>query len=184
MSERMAFEFCEITRKELTNITQKRKLEIDNKLLTFAIQRTTNFEQLLTKRFLGRSIPKPTTNPQQESEEISDDDWKPFLGLISQCFDAHFDIYVNFTDLASADLITKFVEDVKVNGFPRMLNEDSNNLHNSSADLFIFYKNCMTQCLLLFTNSSLLSKLAFTFQKYLREYSYRVLSSNLPKYIC
>ena len=65
MSERMAFEFCEITRKELTNITQKRKLEIDNKLLTFAIQRTTNFEQLLTKRFLGRSIPKPTTNPQQ-----------------------------------------------------------------------------------------------------------------------
>lgn len=179
MSEQLAFEFCELTRRELTNIMQKRKLEIDNKLLTFAIQRTINFEQLLTKRFLGRTIPKPAVLPNQE--EISDEDWKPFIGLISQAFDAHFDIYVNFTDIALADLIAKFVEDVKANSFPRMLNEDSNNLHNSSADLFIFYKNCMTQCLQLFTNSSLLSKLAFTFQKYLREYSHRVLSSNLPK---
>ncbi len=117
----MAFEFCEVTRqdwnkkiyfdwklwntlhnfypfrREITKITQKRKLEIDNKLLTYAIQRTILFEQLLTKRFLGRSIPKPTPLPNQE--EISDDDWKPFLGVISQCFDAHFDIYVNFTDL-------------------------------------------------------------------------------------
>ncbi len=84
-------------RREITKITQKRKLEIDNKLLTYAIQRTILFEQLLTKRFLGRSIPKPTPLPNQE--EISDDDWKPFLGVISQCFDAHFDIYVNFTDL-------------------------------------------------------------------------------------
>jgi vacuolar protein sorting-associated protein 53 len=70
----------------------KRKLEIDNKLLTFAIQRTTTFEQLLTKSFLGRSIQKPTT------ESIRDEDWKPFLGMISQCFDAHFDVYLNFTD--------------------------------------------------------------------------------------
>lgn len=178
MSERLAYEFCELTRRELTNIMNKRRLEIDNKLLTFAIQRTIQFEQLLTKRFLGKSIPKPT----HLQGEISDEDWKPFLSLISQAFDAHFDIYVNFTDLALADLIAKFVEDIKVNGFPRMLNEDSNNLHSSSADLFIFYKNCMSQCLQLFTNSTLLSKLAFTFQKYLREYSSRVLSSNLPKY--
>ena len=177
MSERLAYEFCEISRRDLASVMAKRKLEIDNKLLTFAIQRTIGFEQLLSKRFLGRSIPKPP----HLSEDLSDEDWKPFLGLISQSFDAHFDIYVNFTDLALADLINKFVEDVKVNGFPRMLNEDSNNLHNSSADLFIFYKNCMTQCLQLFTNSTLLSKLAFTFQKYLREYSNRVLSSNLPK---
>lgn len=62
-----------------------------------------------------------------------------------------------------------------------MLNEDSNNLHNSSADLFIFFKNCMTQCLQLFTNADLLAKLAVTFQKYLREYSHRVLSTSLPK---
>ncbi len=71
----------------------KRKLEIDNKLLIFALQRTANFEQLLTKRFLGRSIPKPANK-----QDLADDDWKPFLGIISQCFDAHFDIFVNYTD--------------------------------------------------------------------------------------
>ena len=80
-----------------------------------------------------------------------------------------------------ADLLNRFVEDVKASGFPRMLNEDSNNLHNSSADLFMFYKNCMSQCLQLFTNSSLLCKLSVTFQKYLRDYSIRILSANLPK---
>ncbi len=78
-------------------------------------------------------------------------------------------------------MINRFLEDVKATGFPRIQSEDSNNLHNSSADLFIFYKNCMSQCLQLFTNSGLLCKLAVTFQKYLREYSNRVLSSSLPK---
>ncbi len=52
MSERLAFEFCEMTRKELSNVMAKRKLEIDNKLLIFSIQRTIAFEQLLTKRWL------------------------------------------------------------------------------------------------------------------------------------
>lgn len=176
MSERLAFEFCEVTRKELVHVMGKRKVEIDNKLLIFSIQRTSNFEQLLTKRFLGRSIART-----KEQESVADEDWKPFLGLISQCFDAHFDIFISFTDQALSDLLTRFVEDIKTNGFPRMLSEDSNNLHNSSADLFIFFKNCMTQCLQLFTNASLLSKLALTFQKYLREYSHRILSSSLPK---
>ena len=37
----------------------KRRTEIDMKLLMFAIQRTTNFEQLLTSRFIGRTIQKP-----------------------------------------------------------------------------------------------------------------------------
>jgi hypothetical protein len=73
----------------------KRKHEIDNKLLIFAIQRTANFEQLLTKNFLGRSIPKLVLPNQHE---ISDQDWKPFMGMVSHCFDAHFDIYASFTD--------------------------------------------------------------------------------------
>lgn len=38
----------------------KRKSEIDMKLLMFAIQRTTSFEQLLTSRFIGKTITKPT----------------------------------------------------------------------------------------------------------------------------
>jgi hypothetical protein len=37
----------------------KRKSEIDMKLLIFAIQRTTQFEQLIGTRFLGRTLPRP-----------------------------------------------------------------------------------------------------------------------------
>ena len=86
-----------------------------------------------------------------------------------------------FIQRTLSDLITKFVEDIKSNGFPKLTGENSNNLHNSAADLFIFYKNCMSQCLQLFTNNNLLTKLTITFQKYLREYSNRVLNSSLPK---
>lgn len=74
----------------------KRKIEIDNKLLTFAIQRTIAFEQLLTKNFLGRTVPKPH-NIQINNNETTE--WKPFLGMISQCFDSHFDIFLNYTDM-------------------------------------------------------------------------------------
>lgn len=73
----------------------KRKIEIDNKLLNFAIQKTENFEQLLAKNFLGRTLVKPA---ELASLENIDQDWKPFLGMISSCFDAHYDIFVNFTD--------------------------------------------------------------------------------------
>jgi len=78
-------------------------------------------------------------------------------------------------------MINRFAEEVKQNGFPKMTNDESTNLLSSSADLFIFYKNCMTQCLQMFTDQALLHKLTPTFQKYLREYSNRILSSNLPK---
>ena len=101
MSERLAVEFCELTKKELSNIMVKRRLEIDNKLLIFAIQRTSNFEQLLTKRFLGKTLSNPmVTNLNQQNGEMSklDEDFRPFIGIISQCFDAYFDIYVNSTD--------------------------------------------------------------------------------------
>lgn len=73
----------------------KRKIEMDNKLLTFAIQRTIAFENLLSKNFLGRTVAKPP-NLKLENENS---EWKPFLGMISQCFDAHFDIFLNYTDM-------------------------------------------------------------------------------------
>ena len=101
MSERLAVEFCEITKKELANVMLKRKLEIDNKLLIFAIQRTINFEQLLTKSFLGRTISDPMAfSLSQQNGEITKtaDDFRPFIGIISQCFDAYFEVYANFTD--------------------------------------------------------------------------------------
>lgn len=118
MSERLAVEFCEITkleqkkterlnsnkvikkknifkRRELSNVMAKRKIEMDNKLLNFSIQKTDNFEQLLNKNFLGRTLTKPIEIANLENVE---QDWKPFQGMISSCFDAHYDTFVNFTD--------------------------------------------------------------------------------------
>ncbi|CAG5135782.1 unnamed protein product, partial [Candidula unifasciata] len=63
VSERMCVEFCHITRKELSKVMQRRRLEIDVKLLLFAIQRTSNFEALIAKRFTGVTMQKPPVNP-------------------------------------------------------------------------------------------------------------------------
>ncbi|XP_076473100.1 vacuolar protein sorting-associated protein 53 homolog [Babylonia areolata] len=81
VSERICVEFCEVTRRELSRITGRRTVEIDVKLLLFAIQRTTNFEALISKRFTGTTLqegqckpvaeaapPTPSTNPFEQEE--------------------------------------------------------------------------------------------------------------------
>lgn len=56
VSERIAVEFCDITRKELGKIMISRKSEINVQLLLFAIQKTTGFESLLARRFSGVTL--------------------------------------------------------------------------------------------------------------------------------
>lgn len=56
VSERIAVQFCHITRDDLSKLMHKRTAEIDVKLLLFAIQRTSNFENLLAKRFTGATL--------------------------------------------------------------------------------------------------------------------------------
>ncbi|KAI2580372.1 VPS53 subunit of GARP complex, partial [Homo sapiens] len=78
MAERIAVEFCHVTRAELAKIMRTRAKEIEVKLLLFAIQRTTNFEGFLAKRFSGCTLtdgtlkklesPPPSTNPFLEDE--------------------------------------------------------------------------------------------------------------------
>ena len=52
MSERIAVEFCKITRKDLERAMFKRQREIDTKLLLHGVQKTANFESLLSRRYL------------------------------------------------------------------------------------------------------------------------------------
>ncbi|KAJ8964223.1 hypothetical protein NQ314_005052 [Rhamnusium bicolor] len=49
VSERIAIQFCHNTREELAKIMSKRKAEIDVKLLLYAIQKTSAFENLLSR---------------------------------------------------------------------------------------------------------------------------------------
>ncbi|VDI70663.1 vacuolar protein sorting-associated protein 53, partial [Mytilus galloprovincialis] len=211
VSERICVEFCDLTRKELSKIMTKRKVEIDVKLLMFAIQRTTNFETLLAKRFTGVtlqefqgkksvSVAQPTSNPFEEEssnpfesdmeneEKTQSDDNKdnekdtssPFGGIISQCFETHLDIYIDSQDRNLSELVNRFLEDLRQFGTPRMESEDSSNVLPSCADLFVFYKKCMVQCSQL-SNGQPMIDLTRTFQKYLKEYSNRVLLNSLPK---
>lgn len=56
VSERIAVQFCHVTREDLAKLMNKRRGEIDVKLLLYAIQRTSNFETLLSKRFIGSTL--------------------------------------------------------------------------------------------------------------------------------
>ncbi|XP_067145474.1 vacuolar protein sorting-associated protein 53 homolog isoform X2 [Centruroides vittatus] len=183
LSERIAVEFCNITRKDLSKIMASRTQEIDVRLLLFAIQRTTNFEVLLGKRFNGVTLEgmekTSLTNRKKEEANVMKIKLNPFQGYISRCFEPHLNIYVESQDKNLSQLMDRFVEDMQ------NINATRPEVHGASvlpscADLFVFYKKCLVQCTQLSTGDPMLSLMA-TFQKYLREYAVRILQNNLPK---
>ncbi|XP_071057217.1 vacuolar protein sorting-associated protein 53 homolog [Onthophagus taurus] len=169
VSERIAVQFCYDTRDELSKLMVKRKHEIDVKLLLYAIQKTTNFESLLSKKFMGITI-----NEEKEKNVKS-----PFHLLIGKCFIPHLKIYIDSIDSNLSDLIERFQQDEKFQSNSEHLTSNAIVLP-SCADLFVFYKKSMIQCTQLDTSQSMLD-LTRTFQKYLREYSTKLLQNNLPK---
>ncbi|XP_075024608.1 vacuolar protein sorting-associated protein 53 homolog isoform X4 [Calonectris borealis] len=208
MTERIAVEFCHVTRTELAKIMRTRAKEIEVKLLLFAIQRTTNFEGLLAKRFSGCTladgtvkkpeVPPPSTNPFLEDEsgtetdeiviEKSDTDKpkkpkvpdNPFHGIVSKCFEPHLYVYIESQDKNLGELIDRFVADFKAQGPPKPNVDEGGAVLPSCADLFVYYKKCMVQCSQLSTGEPMIA-LTTIFQKYLREYAWKILSGNLPK---
>ncbi|XP_077021556.1 vacuolar protein sorting-associated protein 53 homolog [Tamandua tetradactyla] len=208
MTERIAVEFCHVTRTELAKIMRTRAKEIEVKLLLFAIQRTTNFEGFLAKRFSGCTLtdgtlkklesPPPSTNPFLEDEPASEmeelamekgdlDQPKkpkapdnPFHGIVSKCFEPHLYVYIESQDKNLGELIDRFVTDFKAQGPPKPNTDEGGAVLPSCADLFVYYKKCMVQCSQLSTGEPMIA-LTTIFQKYLREYAWKILSGNLPK---
>ncbi|XP_008146087.1 vacuolar protein sorting-associated protein 53 homolog isoform X2 [Eptesicus fuscus] len=208
MTERIAVEFCHVTRTELAKIMRTRAKEIEVKLLLFAIQRTTNFEGFLAKRFSGCTLtdgalkklesPPPSTNPFLEDEstpemeelamEKGDLDQpkkpkapdNPFHGIVSKCFEPHLYVYIESQDKNLGELIDRFVADFKAQGPPKPSTDEGGAVLPSCADLFVYYKKCMVQCSQLSTGEPMIA-LTTIFQKYLREYAWKILSGNLPK---
>ncbi|XP_031839053.1 vacuolar protein sorting 53 [Nomia melanderi] len=202
ISERIAVQFCHVTRENLTKLMHKRRSEIDVKLLLNAIQRTSNFESLLAKRFSGITLESSETtnkkstastdttdkvpgNPFEENEQVHNEKPKPspFSNLIGTCFEPYLSIYIESLDRNLSDLMEKFVSDSKTQPpgareFDGI--EGPSSVLSSCADLFVFYKKCMLQCTQLSTGAIMLS-LSETFQKYLREYALKILQNNLPK---
>ncbi|CAN9511588.1 unnamed protein product [Ophioblennius macclurei] len=209
MTERIAVEFCHITRVELAKVMRTRAKEIEVKLLLFAIQRTTNFEGLLAKRFTGCTLsdtpgqpkraesPLEPTNPFLEDEagedgapEKEEEDLakprkpkapdNPFHGIVSKCFEPHLYVYIESQDKNLGELIDRFVADFRAQGPPKAGTEEGGAVLPSCADLFVYYKKCMVQCSQLSTGEPMIA-LTTIFQKFLREYAWKILSGNLPK---
>uniref|UniRef100_A0A3P8ZPX5 Vacuolar protein sorting-associated protein 53 homolog n=1 Tax=Esox lucius TaxID=8010 RepID=A0A3P8ZPX5_ESOLU len=206
MTERIAVEFCHITRTELAKVMRTRAKEIEVKLLLFAIQRTTNFEGLLAKRFSGCTLTDgpglkksvsslDSTNPFLEDEAGEDGSEKeddldrakkpkapdnPFHGIVSKCFEPHLYVYIESQDKNLGEMIDRFVSDFRAQGPPKAGTEDGGAVLPSCADLFVYYKKCMVQCSQLSTGEPMIA-LTTIFQKYLREYAWKILSGNLPK---
>ncbi|XP_070591512.1 vacuolar protein sorting-associated protein 53 homolog isoform X1 [Erythrolamprus reginae] len=208
MTERIAVDFCHITRTELGKIMRTRAREIEVKLLLFAIQRTTNFEGLLAKRFSGSTLsetvtkkpdpPPVSTNPFLQDESPTDEDEtppekmdmdkpqkpkipnNPFHGIVSKCFEPHLYVYIESQDRNLGELIDRFMGDFKAQGPPKPNVDEGGAVLPSCADLFVYYKKCMVQCSQLSTGEPMIA-LTTIFQKYLREYALKILSGNLPK---
>ncbi|XP_316653.5 vacuolar protein sorting-associated protein 53 homolog [Anopheles gambiae] len=170
VSERITVQFCTITREELAKIVARRRTEIDVKLLLFAIQKTANFEQLLDKRFNGTTLVEAT------SEEVRPERGS-FSSLIGSCFKPYLDIYTDSIDRELTALIEQFAQANQQMVVPKEINPG---ILPNCADLFVFYKKCMVQCMQL-SNEKPMYDLVLLFKKYLREYAAKVLEARIPK---
>ncbi|KAG9492630.1 hypothetical protein GDO78_000894 [Eleutherodactylus coqui] len=148
---------------DLSKIMRTRAKEIEVKLLLFAIQRTTNFEGLLAKRFSGCTLTDTVVC------------WLVVLQFMPAVLHSLLCAHRNL-----GELIDRFVGDFKAQGPPKSTSEDAGAVLPSCADLFVYYKKCMVQCSQLSTGEPMIA-LATIFQKYLREYAWKILSGNLPK---
>ncbi|CAG9809604.1 unnamed protein product [Chironomus riparius] len=191
VSERIAVEFCSISKTELSKIMSRRRTEIDVKLLLFSINKTSQFEDLLGKRFTGCTLGEnvkqaiqvdkrvflESSDKEQSSDERSQageeySSTSPFRNLISDCFKPYLDIYTESIDRNLSELIDKFLQVAKQQSVHASL--------ESCAELFIFYKKSLVQCTQL-SNGKTLFDLVQVFKKHLREYAIKVLESQIPK---
>uniref|UniRef100_A0A8C2KFE8 VPS53 subunit of GARP complex n=1 Tax=Cyprinus carpio TaxID=7962 RepID=A0A8C2KFE8_CYPCA len=104
----------------------------------------------------------------------------PFHGIVSKCFEPHLYVYIESQDKNLGELIDRFVADFRAQGPPKSGTDEGGAVLPSCADLFVYYKKCMVQCSQLSTGEPMIA-LTTIFQKYLREYAWKILSGNLPK---
>lgn len=178
VSERIAVQFAHHTREQLAKIMAKRKAEMDVKLLLYAIQKTTAFENLLGRKFTGITITEE--NPQLVVDNIDNPEFlSVFDGLIGKCFVPHLEIYIDSVDKNLSELLERFIIDEKQSK-PTEATETQASILPSCPDLFVFYKKSLIQCAQLDKGKTMLG-LTNVFRKYLELYAEKLLQNNLPK---
>lgn len=168
MPRRFAVEFCNVTRSMLEKLIQKRVNEIDVKLLLYAIQRSSNFENLLCKRFPF------VQQPVQTATDVAPTNKNTFQGILTQLFDPHLNIFIIAQDRNLNTLLDQFASKFRDSGGqPKLQTETAAVTISSSGDLFMVYKKCIQQLSQVATTDKPLVDLAQVFKKYLREYAHR-----------
>uniref|UniRef100_A0A5S6QT54 Vacuolar protein sorting-associated protein 53 homolog n=1 Tax=Trichuris muris TaxID=70415 RepID=A0A5S6QT54_TRIMR len=179
MPRRFALEFVKLTGDMLEKVTAKRIAEIDSKLLLFAIQRTLNFEVLMSKRFSSQR-----SSDRQGKPSETERGGGGFRGMLSSKFEKHMPLYISALDGSLNALIDQLADKFRETGPPSMEYGSTAVVIPNSSDLFIFYKKCIQQLLQLCMSEQLMADLAHLFKKYLREYAQRCLANFLPKITC
>uniref|UniRef100_A0A915ICT1 Vacuolar protein sorting-associated protein 53 homolog n=1 Tax=Romanomermis culicivorax TaxID=13658 RepID=A0A915ICT1_ROMCU len=175
MAKRLASEFCRQTHSMLDKLMQKRRQELDVKLLIFAIQRTANFESLLCKRFPDAEVEAATST---NSESVLKRNF--FHHVIGSVFESHMSVYIAAQDKNFSSLIEQFCVKIREGGALGDKNTHGVDLtavtFPSSGDLFMVYKKCIQQTTQLTSDIAVLVELAQILKKYLREYCYKYLN--------
>lgn len=127
---------------------QRRRPEIDVKLLLFAISKTQQFELLLAKRFTGETFNNKNVNSHQISTASSDSLLQPptssdanatattttlereaiqspFVDLIGECFKTFLDIYTDSVDRNLAEIMERFVQESFTNKIDPIANNSA-----------------------------------------------------------
>uniref|UniRef100_A0A0N4Z299 T-complex protein 1 subunit epsilon n=1 Tax=Parastrongyloides trichosuri TaxID=131310 RepID=A0A0N4Z299_PARTI len=164
MGRRLTKEFCDRTRISLNRLMQRRRMEIDWKLLMHSINHTKSFETLLCKRF----PPKDNYN---------------FDKIIWKVFDEFIDIYVAAQNKKLVEFLDECSNKIR-NGSEKPIRQTSTSAHSltSSADVFLLLKKIITDSTKLCADpDALLWKLVDIFKNCLQKYANDCIVAFLPK---
>ncbi|EDQ87874.1 uncharacterized protein MONBRDRAFT_26906 [Monosiga brevicollis MX1] len=204
MPQRLALRFCEMTERQLREQITNHRDQIDVKLLLFAVQKTSHFEQWLNAKFRYREDEPASAadeirqrylrhRREQEREQRRDKrggdkpsrkkDKLDFSNKISHVFSECLDIYVSAQEENLNQMLDQFARDFK----SALMFPDDDGSHDegakvlpSSGDMFVFFRNSMVQCSSLSTGQPLFELYA-VFKRVLGSYTEQILKANMPK---
>ncbi|KAB7507366.1 Vacuolar protein sorting-associated protein 53-like protein [Armadillidium nasatum] len=198
---KLAYGFCEMTNKQLTQAMQLRQQELDVASILQAHKILSELETLLAKKystFTYQYLSNPRTpsssyNPFEEDEEDSKNPFykdmkehaqepsfsSPFNGAICKCFHPFLHIYLRNVDKRLNEQIDKFAIDMKSYKFEH-IDAEASNVVPFCGELFTIYKNVLVEYLRLGSGETL-SGLADVMRKHLKEFAIKVLRASLPR---
>ncbi|KAK9479498.1 Vps53-like protein [Lipomyces japonicus] len=163
--------FCEITRDDYKSNLARNAKNLNVDFLLKALEETMEFEQFLEKRFASnpKLLPDVDLTDKNASNLV-------FGRAISEAFEPYLGLWVDSQDRKLGALVTQYSNQMLLS--PNSDDETPLQVLPSSIDLFLFYRQTLTQSSKISTGSELL-KLSRIFAKYLQQYADRTLAARI-----